>query len=168
MAAGNHPGDGHLGIWIGVIIVALVMLLRAREIGRERVLKLRWVWVVPVLVVSGIAFMVSRQHPDAAQIGGLALGALLGLPLGWHRGKLTALRLDEPSGALMMRPSAASMLLLMGLVAARQYARFQMMDMAPSPWLDMASEALLGMAIGSVIAFRVELALRGRRLLGGL
>jgi hypothetical protein len=92
---------------------------------------------------------------------------VLGVPLGWQRAKFTHIGRDPATGALFIRQSAAAMLLLIGVIVLRQFARYEMIEAgaAHTEWLALASDALIGFAVGSICTFRGELYLRARSIL---
>jgi hypothetical protein len=99
----------------------------------------------------------------------LALGTAAGGLAGWRRGKLVSLRLDPASGSIMQRVSAWAVLLLLGVVALRMSVQAIWgaplgQDRAPLAAV-LISEALLGVAAGLVVATRLEVYWRARRLL---
>lgn len=153
--------------WIPIAIIVVVMALRSRRVGQDRPFNIRWFWVLPVIAVLGIGAGLAVRPP--APMGWLALlgGLVLGVPLGWQRAKLTHIGRDPVTGALTIRHSAAAMMLLVGVIVLRQVARYEMMEAGAShaAWLALASDALMGFALGSICTFRGELYLRGRAIL---
>jgi hypothetical protein len=152
--------------WVPIAVLVVVILLRSRHVGRDRPFNIRWFWVLPAMAVVGIGAALA-VHPPAL-IGWLALagGAALGIPLGWQRAKLTHIGRND-KGDLIIRHSAAAMLLLVGVIVLRQVARYEMVEAgaAHAAWLGLATEALMGFALGSIVTFRGELWLRARAIL---
>jgi hypothetical protein len=61
---------------------------------------------------------------------------VLGVPLGWKRAKLTHIG-HGPDGTLIIRHSAAALFLLVGVIALRQVATYEMVEAGPAQgqWL---------------------------------
>lgn len=156
----NHANP--YSTWIPIAIIAVVFALRSRQIGRDRPFSLRWAWILPVIAVVGIGAALAVHPPALTGWLALALGLVLGVPVGWKRAKLTHIGRNA-QGDLVIRHSAAAMMLLVAVVALRQVARYEMMQ-ADAAWLGLASDALMGFALGSIVTFRGELWLRARAL----
>ena len=152
--------------WIPIAVLVVVMLLRSRNIGRDRPFNIRWFWVLPAIAVVGIGVALALHPPALMGWLALAVGAALGVPLGWQRAKFTHIGRND-QGGLIIRQSAAAMLLLVGVVVLRQFARYEVMEAgaAHAAWLGLASEALMGFAVGSIVTFRGELWLRARSIM---
>lgn len=152
--------------WMPIAVIAVVFLLRSRHVGRDRPFNIRWIWVLPAIAVIGIVAALATHPPVLAGWLALAGGLALGVPLGWKRAKLTHIGRNA-QGDLIIRHSAAAMLLLIGVIALRQVARYEMVEAgaAHAAWLSLASDALMGFALGSIVTFRGELWLRARAIL---
>jgi hypothetical protein len=100
---------------------------------------------------------------------GLILAGLgAGVGLGWHRGKLIRIDRDAETGKLRQRASPLAMILLLAIVALKVGARSIFGDSAaahPSSSAMLLTDAFFGFALGLLSATRLELYLRGRRLL---
>lgn len=156
--------------FIPLVVIAIIIALRARRVGKDRPFSLARNWIVPGVALVVVAGLLASHPPGLLGWGILVLAAVLGAPLGWHRGKLTHLSVDPDSGALLMRPSVAALVLMVAVIALRQAAKYVMMqDPASSHgerlWL--FSDGMIGFALGMIFAFRTELWLRARRLLAG-
>lgn len=158
--------DNPYATWMPIAIIAVVMVLRSRNVGRERPFNMTMMWVLPAIAVLGIGAALAVHPP--AMMGWLALaaGLVLGVPLGWKRAKLTHIGRNE-KGDLIIRHSAAAMLLLIGVIVLRQFARYEMMAAGAThaEWLSLVSDALMGFALGSIVTFRGELWMRARAIL---
>ncbi|WP_343612428.1 CcdC protein domain-containing protein [Novosphingobium sp.] len=153
--------------WIPIAVIVVVLALRSRQIGRERPFRPALSLILPVIALAGITAMLITRPP--APLGWAALGAglVLGVPLGWQRAKFTHIGRDPVTGALFIRQSAAAMMLLIGVIVLRQFARYEMIEAgaAHAEWLALASDALIGFAVGSICTFRGELYVRARSIL---
>jgi hypothetical protein len=152
--------------WIPIAVIAVVVLLRSRNVGRDRPFNIRWIWVLPVIAVIGIGALLVTHPP--ALLGWVALvgGLVLGVPLGWKRAKLTHIGRNA-EGDLIIRQSAAAMLLLVGVIVLRRIASYEMMQAGTehAQMLALASDALMGFALGSILTFRGELWMRAKAIL---
>lgn len=157
-------------LWGPLFTIAIVFAIRLRRAGRERPFDLtRW-WLLPALFTLLVLALLAASPPPLA--GWLAFaGALIpGAALGWQRGKLTDLRVGA-DGGLVQRTSPLAILLLLGIVALRMSIRQLWGSNPADPHPPLAAiivaDGLLGLALGLVVATRVELSLRARVLLAG-
>ncbi len=160
-----HQGNPY-NTWIPIAVIVVVMLLRSRNVGRDRPFNIKLAWVLPAIAVVGIGTALAMHPPTLLGWLALAAGAVLGIPLGWKRAKLTHIGRNE-QGDLVIRHSAAAMLLLVGVIVLRQFARYEIMEAGSThtEWLSLASDALMGFAVGSIVTFRGELWLRARAIM---
>jgi hypothetical protein len=150
------------------VIIAVVMALRFRSMSRERPLKLGTLWVVPLvyLLLAGSIFF--SLTPPPLGWGLMLLGLLIGVAIGWHRGKLIRITQDAQSGELSQRASPLAMVLLIALVALKLGARAIFGETAaghPSSSAMLLTDAFIGFALGLLSATRLEIYLRARKLL---
>lgn len=144
-------------------IVALVLLFRLRRMRRVQPLKLERLWIVPALLL-GVLLLTFGTKPPAAWVWVASAAALMiGAGLGWWRGKMMRIEVDPESHALNQTGSPAAMVFILLFVLLRQGARYE----AGALGFDAAAVAdvLLALAAGLFTAQRVEMYLRGRRLL---
>lgn len=158
------------GQWISTIIsfaiVALVMTIRLRRMGRERPLKLERLWIVPAIygAVAAVAYWYMRPHGLAWLYCLVALAA--GGALGWYRGKMIAISIDPVTHILNQKMSPAAMLFIVAIIALRIGARAMVVEMhAGSQILLLVTDLLIAFALGLLSAQRLEMAIRARRLL---
>lgn len=160
---------------LAVIPVVLVLvLLRSR---RRRTLRPRFLWVMPAVVLPliGLGLWGSQYAPDAvrapfgpASWALLALGAGLGAVAGWWRGKTITIE-KEPDGSLMAQASPLGLVLVVGLLAFRGALRPLIQDHAAEWRLNAlaVTDAFLLFAMALIVAQRLEMYLRARRVLAG-
>lgn len=161
-----------LAIFIGV------MCWRMRTMDKARPLRLRTLWVMPVLFVLLVGFIVFSMPPGRIGIVNLVLGGVIGAGIGWQRARLLRLHL-EGEGAhakVMMRQSRAALLLLMALAGVRTLAR-SATGAAPMAGGFVAvhasdgslafTDGMLGFALGIIVAQRLGLWRRARMLMSG-
>ncbi|MBU6268199.1 MAG: DUF1453 family protein [Sphingomonadales bacterium] len=163
-------GQGMAQTLLPLGVVAVVFLLRFRNLNRARRLRPGRLWLVPGLIALVIGLGLWVQPPVPA---GWLLFAL-GLVAGWWRGRFMHMAYDAAADVLMVRQSPAALLFLMALFAVRRAASAEFgigagagphAALAPSALL--ASDALMGFALGLVAGQRIELWIRARRLRAG-
>jgi hypothetical protein len=155
-------------VWGPILVIAVVLLVRARRIGKERALKLQTIWVLPVLVTAVTAVLFISLPPPPIGWFALAAGGAIGAALGWHRGKMMALRIDRETGILWQTPSFASFLLIVAVIALRLVVKDVFGGDPTRPgfahWAVALTDLLMGVAVGVIVFTRVELLLRARKL----
>lgn len=165
MAAQEHASAW--ASWLPLAVLALVMLLRLRNLNRARPLRKRALLVLPIVYVLIVAATLWLRPPSAlgwlCGAGGVVLGALAG----WQRARLMRLHVDGATGAVMMRQSPAALILLVVIVGLRRlFVPTEAVDLgAPMPAEALlATDALLGFALGMIVAQRLELWRRARQV----
>ncbi len=160
---------------LAVIPVVLVLVLLRNR--RRRVLKPQLLWVMPAIVVPliGLGVWGSAYAPDAvhAPFGPdawavLALGAALGAAAGWQRGKTITIE-KEPDGSLRSQASPLGLILVVALFAFRGVLR-PLVESHAAQWHLNAlavTDAFLVFAMALIVAQRVEMYIRARRVLAG-
>lgn len=160
---------------IPLIVVAVVLPLVLLRNRRPRTLRPEWMWVAPLIVVALIGFgLWGLSHTgqgaptDPASLTVLAVGLALGAAAGWWRGKTVTIH-KEPNGTLKAQASPLGLILIVGLLVARQALR---------PWMEQHAadwhvgplaiiEAFMLFAVGMVVMQRVEMWIRARRIQAG-
>ena len=163
--------NGH-GNWLSAalpfVMIALVLALRMRSMGRERPLKLGTLWVAPVVYLLVAGWIVFSLTPPLLGWGLALIGLAVGIGIGWHRGKLIRITRDPESGKLSQKASPLAMLLLFTLIVLKLGARAIFGDSAaghPSSSAMLLTDAFIGFALGLLFATRLEIYLRARKLL---
>ncbi len=155
--------QGYLPYLIAVFILAMVL----RRSLRARRVKVDQLWVIPVLLIVA-AVMVLMQSPpaDPAGIASIVLATLIGVAVGWQRGKLTRISLDADTGVLTSQASPAAIVLIVAVFALRFGLRFwlQQHPQKGGPFLA-AADALLLFGVGMIATARIEMWLRCKRLM---
>lgn len=152
---------------IALPIMAVVLFLRFRRVGRDQPLKVEWMWVVPaiMIVMAGLLTWVTR--PAGAQWLWLVASFAVGGAIGWWRGKLMAITVDPETHALTSRTSQVAMLFLVGLIAVR-YGLREVIDLNAAKWgmnIQLVSDLFVVFAVGLLGLTRLEMFLRAMRLL---
>ncbi|MFL6720854.1 MAG: hypothetical protein ACJ8FT_03490 [Sphingomonas sp.] len=164
----NLQGGHWAATLLPFVIIAVVLALRFRSIGKERPLKLQSLWLVPVVYLLLVGSMFLALPPSPAGWAVVAAGVIFGAALGWHRGKLIRIERNPETGELRQQASPLAMLLLVVLVVLKLGARTIFGDSAaahPGSGAMLLTDGFLGFALGLLSATRLELYLRARRLL---
>lgn len=146
-----------------LLTLALVLAWRLRRRSRERPLSAWFLWLAPALYLAVVIAMLATHPPPPLGRGLLALGLFVGAAAGWLRGRLFILRLDEESGAILLRRSRWAVTMLVAIVSLRFLANLWIGK--PHDTL-LVTDLMLGLVFGLVAVTRLEIALRARRLLG--
>lgn len=128
-------------------------------------------WVVPALVLPligmGLWFTPHVPFGPLAYLA-LAIALTLGGLVGWWRGKTITIE-KQPDGVLKAQASPLGLILIVGLLAVRGGLREVMQTHAAAWHLDAAvvTDAFLLFAVGLIMAQRIEMYLRARRVQAG-
>jgi hypothetical protein len=150
------------------VIIAVVVALRLRSMGRERPLKLGTLWVVPLVYLLLVGWILFALPPTTLGWALLALGLVVGAGLGWHRGKLIRIDRNPETGELRQKASPLAMILLLALIVLKLGARAIFGETAaghPASGAMLLTDAFIGFALGLLSATRLEVYLRAQRLL---
>lgn len=156
----------HTPAWanlVPLVIVAVVLALRWRRLRRVQPLKLERLWVLPAIFGAITVATFVAAPPVGAGWLWCGLGLVAGAALGWQRGRTMRIAVDPATGTLNQTGSPAALLFLVALIAIRSLARYEAGTHGFNPLL--VSGILLSMALGLITATRVEMFVRGRRLL---
>ncbi len=148
---------------IPFVVIALVLALRMRRMGRMRKLRLETLWIVPALYAFVVAVLFFQHPPSMLGWGLAAVGFIGGCVLGWQRGRMMEIHVDPETHALGQRASLASMLFLVGLIGVRTIARTTGGEMHLDVYL--VIDTLAALALGMFTLMRIEMFLRAKRLL---
>jgi hypothetical protein len=151
------------------LIAVFVLAMVVRRSLRGRRIKVDRLWVIPLLLTVAAVATLSRDPPrDPVAILTLVIAAGVGCAVGWQRGKLTRINLDAQTGVLTSQASAAAVVLIAAVFAARFGLRFWL-DQNPHAKLGVdavvVTDALLLFGVGMIATARTEMWIRCRRLL---
>lgn len=170
---GEHV-NAHGGNWLTTllpfVIIAVVVALRVRSMRGERKLNFSTLWIVPAVYLVLIGFMFFALPPSTLGWALVAVGLVLGLIAGWYRGRLIHIHRDADTGELRQKASPLAMLLLVAIIVLKLGARQIFGEAAatqPGSPAMMMTDSFIGFALGLLSATRIEMYLRGRRLLIG-
>ncbi|HEY7005772.1 MAG TPA: hypothetical protein VH392_04740 [Sphingomicrobium sp.] len=164
----NHPGGNWLTAILPFVIIAVVVGLRLKSMSKERPLKVETLWVIPVVYLLLVAWMLFALPPTLSGWGLLGLGLVVGVALGWHRGKLIRIDRNAETGELRQKASPLAMILLLALIALKLGARAIFGETAaghPASGAMLLTDAFIGFALGLLSATRLELYLRAKRII---
>lgn len=153
-------------VLIGVI-VALALLVRLRRMGRHSRLRLGTLWIIPSIFLALAGAILWQFPPRGLDWLWIALGLVAGGLVGWQRGRLVEISIDPATGRLLQRSSPGALIFLAMLLIIRWLFR-SVLIFGDERWhlgAMLVSDIMILFAVGVLGAFRLELYLRGRRLL---
>lgn len=157
----------HWTFYLPFVILAVVLALRLRSMSRERPLNPGALWIVPAIYVFLAGSMLFMLPPPLVGWALAAAGLLIGIGLGWYRGRLIHVWRND-KGELRQKSSPVAMLLLLLLIVIKFGARAIFGETAaaqPGSGAMLMTDAFLGFALGLLTATRVEIYIRARRFL---
>lgn len=156
-----------VGPLIGVVIFLAIFSLRMMRSRQQRPLKLEWMWVMPVVLVTMTGLLIWQSPPHGVEWVWLAAVAAIGGAIGWQRGRMMTITVDPETHALNQQASPAAMILLLGLFAVRFGLRSVLTEEASVLHLSVAfiTDAFVVLALGLLTVTRAEMYLRARKLL---
>jgi len=161
----EQPG-GWVGYAIPFVVIAVVMAIRWKRMSKVRPLKLDRLWILPAVYALLIAVTFAAHPPQGWGWLFCVAAAGLGAALGWQRGKMMRITVDPVTHALGQTSSPAALLFILVLVMVRSGAREAATLGGPAGLDPMAiTDLLMALALGLFTAQRLEMYLRGRRLL---
>ena len=158
----GQPG-GLMQYAVPIAIIAVVFVIRGRQMTRMRRLKLEQLWIVPAIYFAIVAVTFVLTPPTAKgwliSIAALVVGAAIG----WARGRLIAIHVDPETHTLNQRASPLAMLFIFAIVLVKMAAQGEGHAMHLD--LPLVTDAALALALGNFATTRLEMYLRGSRLL---
>ncbi len=148
---------------IPIAVIAVVFLIRGRQMTRMRKLKLEQLWIVPALYLAIVAVTFVMVPPTATGWLVAVVALAVGAALGWQRGRMMAIHVDPETHDLSQRASPLAMLFLFAIVLVRQAAQTEGRAMHLD--VQLVTDAALALALGNFAMTRLEMYLRGKRLL---
>jgi hypothetical protein len=134
--------------------------------GRDRPLRLDGLWVLPAIYLAIVAVAFAQAPPDITGWTLIGIGLVLGGLAGWLRGRTISITVDPGTGTLNQRASPLGLILLVVLIAVRYGLRTLAHEAAPVHLsATTIVDAFLALAFGLIALQRLEMFLRGRRLL---
>jgi membrane protein CcdC involved in cytochrome C biogenesis len=154
----------HNMLLYAVMVMAVVVAVRRNL--RSRNLKVDRMWLVPIVgVVVGVAVIASAPPTSLTAAGAMAAGLILGGLVGWQRARLTHIAFDPESKTFTSQTSPIGILMLLAVLVARTGLRLWLASHpAKAGVLIGATDALILFAVAMVVAQRIEMWLRCRKL----
>jgi membrane protein CcdC involved in cytochrome C biogenesis len=143
--------------------LALVFAIRIRRMRAARRLRLETLWILPAVYVAIVAALFYAYPPTPTGRLWCALAVVVGAAIGWYRGTMMTISVDPATHQLNQRSSPAAVILLVGLVVARRVVGYELSSAGRVALL--ATGIGLSLGIGLLVATRLEMTLRGKRLL---
>ncbi len=161
----GHPvHQSWISFAVTIAVIVVIMGLRLRRMGRMRPLKLGSLWIVPAMYLVVAAIMFTAFPPTGPIILGSLAALAIGAVLGWQRGKMMHIEVDQDTRSLNQRASPASMIFLLVLICVRMALR-QVVGQGSGVTPAMITDPLIAFALGILTLQRVEMYLRAKRLL---
>ena len=153
-------------IVIPLIVVVFILVLRGRRMIVKRPLKLATLWIVPAIFAGITALSLAEFPPRGGEWAWLAGALVLGVVLGWQRGRLMKIWIDQDSGELVTQGSGWAVAFLVVLIVLRTMLRTGMQFEASAGAITPAliNNVFVVFALGLFATQRGEMALRARRL----
>ncbi len=162
-----QPGQPSL-VTYGIILVVVVAMLalRARRMARRRPLTLEKLWIIPALFIAIAGLTIAQFPPRPVDLVWLALALAIGVGLGWQRGRLMDISVDNETGRLMVQASPWAIFFLVILVVVRTVVKSGLGYEAQSGGLSPAliNDVFVVFAVGLFATQRVEMYIRGSRI----
>jgi hypothetical protein len=146
--------------------IVLIIALRFRRMGRDRPLRLDGLWVLPAIYGAILIVAFAQAPPDMTGWTLIGIGLVLGGVAGWLRGRTITISVDPATGTLNQHASPLGLILLVVLIAVRYGLRMLAREAAPVHLsATTIVDAFLALAFGLIALQRLEMFLRGRKLL---
>lgn len=158
--------------WITIAITAVVMIvvltLRLRGMRKMKRLRLETLWIVPALYLLFAGIMFYEFPPTGVAWAVCAVALIVGVAIGWQRGKLMHIHVDPETHMLNQKGSPAAMLFIVALIAIRFGAKTVLAEGGGYGFhfnAMVVTDVLIALALGLFSATRLEMFLRARRML---
>lgn len=133
-----------------------------------RRLRLETLWVLPALFTVVAGMLYATLPPRGIGWALCIVALVVGLASGWQRGRMMHIAVDPDTHRLNHRASPAAMLFIIGLIVARTVLR-EGMERGGATMLHLnaatVTDVMVALGWGVIVAQRVEMFVRGRRLL---
>ena len=152
---------------IPVVVIGLVLFFRIKAMGKARPLRLERLWIVPAIYLALTVFLFWEMTPHGLGWLWAGLAFAAGSAIGWYRGKAMKISVDPETHALNQAASPFALLVIIVLIGMRYAIRAGAAYEAGIGNVDVAliTDCLVAMALGLLSMTRLEMYLRGSRLL---
>jgi hypothetical protein len=159
-----------LGYAISAVVITVVLGLRFWSMAKVRPLKLNRLWVLPAIYAVFAGYIFSLFPPVPRGWLYALVGLMMGVAMGWQRGKLMDIAYDPETQSLTQKASPAAMIFIAMLVLVRMGSRMFIGDDSVDNGLHgntlLITDTLIALALGFLTAQRIEMYLRAKRLVG--
>jgi hypothetical protein len=152
---------------IPVVVIGLVLYFRLKAMGKARPLRLERLWIIPAVYLALAIFLFAQMTPHGFGWLWAGLAFVFGSAIGWYRGKTMRINVDPETHALNQTASPIAFLVILVLIGLRYAIRAGTAYEAGIGNVDVAliTDCLVVMALGLLSMTRLEMYLRGSRLL---
>lgn len=152
---------------ITAVVIVAVFAWRWRQVGRLRRLRLETLWIIPALYAAMAVAVFWKMPPHGLAWLWCAIGCAVGAGLGWMRGRMMTISVDPQTHSLNQTTSPAAMLFIVALILMRAMSRWlaARMDGPGHVGIILVTDIVVALALGFIVAQRIEMFLRARRLL---
>ena len=161
----HQQQPGLLQYLIPVLVIGLVLFLRFRSMGKARPLRLERLWIVPAIYLALAGFLFWEMTPHGLGWLWAGLAFILGSVIGWYRGASMRIHVDPETHALNQVASPLALLFIVALIALRMAIRAGATYGLGQVDVPLITDCLVAMALGLLSMTRLEMYLRGSRLL---
>lgn len=159
-------GGSNVGLYIGLAIAVIVLLLRNQK---PRSLRIELLWIRPLIFMGLMAAAIIALPPAGAplDIALLTVAAVIGAGIGWQRGRFIHIEVHPETHALTTRVSPLGLAFIVAIIALRMGLRGVTAGGAGAMPISTAtaSDALIVLAGVMMVVQSLEMWLRARRLL---
>ena len=154
---------GWLQIVLPRVIFCVIMAIRAPRLMRLRPLNVDRLWIIPAIYCGVVALIFVQRPPSLAGWEIAALGLMVGIALGWQRGKTMRIERDPATGQLMQKGSIWAIAFIAVLFALKTISQNE----GGALHLDVTLliDGLAALSLGVFSAQRLEMYLRATRLM---
>jgi uncharacterized membrane protein len=152
---------------IPILVIGIVLFFRFKSMGKARPLRLERLWIVPAIYLAVAALLFWEMTPHGLGWLWAALAFVVGGAIGWYRGAAMKIHVDPETHALNQTASPLALLVILVLIGLRYAIRAGAAYEAGLGNVDVAliTDCLVAMALGLLSMTRLEMYLRGSRLL---
>nr|WP_295662666.1 CcdC protein domain-containing protein [Polymorphobacter sp.] len=147
------------------LLILGVIAIRRRKPQRIRIERL---WITPVLMTAliGTGLYYTPHTPfHPATYAAFAVALAAGLVGGWFRARTVPMSFDAATGTVVTEPSIVAIIVLVALFAGRSLLRMALAGSNTGIDAGTISDGFLLFAVGLIVGGRIEMFVRGQRLI---
>ena len=168
----NHPLAPLLP-FLPFLILLPILYFRMRKLSRPQPLKLKRLWIRPVVLTLAAALILWAPQPGLSRHFALtewmvlALAGVIGAVAGWYFGRTMKIDVHPEDGTLMVQGGQAAMLVMIALILGRQSLNAGMRLEGQAWHLDvlLITDALIVFTAALFLVRSLEMYLRARRVM---